>query len=58
MIAGADHRTCAREDSHHVFYPVFGVPGQAAEELMAVQELLGRYASVLAPEAEIRTTML
>lgn len=58
MIAGADHRTCAREDSHHVFYPVFGVPGQAAEELMAVQELLGRYASVLAPEAEIRTALL
>lgn len=58
MIAGADHRTCAREDSRHVFYPVFGVPGQRGEDLAAVQELLCRYARVLSPEAEIKTALL
>ena len=58
MIAGADYRTCARKDSRHVIYPVFGVPDQPAEDLTVMLELLSRYARVLAPEAEIRTAML
>lgn len=58
MIAGADHRTCARESSRHVFYPVFGVPGQPVEDLAPIQDLLSRYAQVLAPEAEVESALL
>ena len=58
MIAGADSRTCARPESRHVFYPVFGVPGQAPEELAAVQELLVQLVRTLAPAAAVETALL
>ncbi len=54
MIAGADHRTFVRENSRHVFYPVFGVEGQSASELTAIQSKLEEYAKVLAPQAVVR----
>ena len=53
MIAGADARTCARQTSRHVFYPVFGVPGQDPAALCPMQELLAEYARILAPDAEV-----
>lgn len=53
MIAGADDRTCVRESSTHVFYPVFGVAGQPAEELAAVLDRLEEYVKTLAPDAEM-----
>ena len=53
MIAGADARTCARQTSRHVFYPVFGVPGQDPAALRPMQERLAEYARILAPDAEV-----
>ena len=50
-IAGADGRTCAREESRHVFYPVFGTPGMAGETVKAALARLRRYVAVLAPSA-------
>lgn len=58
MIAGADARTCAHEDSRHVFYPVFGVPEQDPAELESAQETLVGYIRLLCPEAEIETFLL
>ena len=51
MIAGGDDRTCVRESSTHVFYPVFGVAGQPVEELAAVLDRLEDYVKTLAPDA-------
>ena len=53
MIAGADERTCAREESRHVFYPVFGVPGQAPDALHSAQTRMAEYAALLAEDAQI-----
>ena len=53
MIAGADERTCAREESRHVFYPVFGVPGQAPDALRSAQTRMAEYAALLAKDAQI-----
>ncbi|MFR4068161.1 MAG: hypothetical protein ACLT1T_04295 [Oscillospiraceae bacterium] len=53
MIAGADARTCARQTSRHVFYSVFGVPGQDPAALRPMQERLAEYARILAPDAEV-----
>ena len=53
MIAGADDRTCVRESSTHVFYPVFGVAGQPVEELTAVLDRLEEYVKTLVPDAEM-----
>ena len=58
MIAGADARTCARQTSRHVFYPVFGVPGQDPAALRPMQERLAEYASILAPDAEVSCQMI
>ena len=58
MIAGADARTCARQTSRHVFYPVFGVPGQAPAALRPMQERLAEYARILAPDAEVSCQMI
>lgn len=54
MIAGADARTCARQTSRHVFYPVFGVPGQDPAALCPMQELLAEYARILDPTPRSR----
>lgn len=53
MIAGADARTCARAESRHVFYPVFGVPGQAPDALRSAQARMAEYAALLAKDAQI-----
>ncbi len=58
LIAGADARTCARPESRHVFYPVFGTPGQDPAELARALERLARYAAVLAPAAELQTQLV
>lgn len=58
MIAGADDRTCVRESSTHVFYPVFGVAGQPASEITAVLDQLERDVKTLAPDAEICRQLL
>lgn len=58
MIAGADERTCARPESRHVFYPVFGVPGLPRGEIEGAQTLLADYARILAPGARIETQLL
>ena len=58
MIAGADARTCVKETSRHVFYPVFGVAGQPEDELAAVLDRLEEYVRVLAPEADISRQLL
>ena len=58
MIAGADARTCARQTSRHVFYPVFGVPGQDPAALRPMQERLAEYARILAPDAEVSCQMI
>lgn len=55
MISGADNRTCAKPESRHVFYPVFGTPDLPAEEIACQQELLKRYVLTLAPTARIET---
>ena len=51
-IAGADGRTCAREDSRHVIYPVFGTPGMARETVEGALAALRRYVMILAPAAQ------
>lgn len=58
MISGADHRTCARQESRHVFYPVFGTPGLPAAEIAGQQALLKRYVLTLSPTAKIETQIL
>ena len=58
MIAGADARTCARQTSRHVFYPVFGVPGQDPAAIRPMQERLAEYARILAPDAEVSCQMI
>lgn len=51
-IAGTDGRTCAREDSRHVIYPVFGTPGMARETVEGALAALRRYVMILAPAAQ------
>ena len=59
MIAGADDRTCVRESSTHVFYPVFGVAGQPVEELAAaVLDQLEEYVRTLAPDAGLHRQLM
>ena len=58
MIAGADDRTCVRESSTHVFYPVFGVAGQPASEITAVLDQLERDVKTLAPDAEMHRQLM
>lgn len=57
-IAGADARTCARPDSRHVFYPVFGTPELPETVITDAMEILIRYIKTLAPTAQIETAVL
>lgn len=52
-IAGTDARTCAKQDSRHVFYPVFGTPDMPLETITQAMNVIVEYIKVLAPEAEI-----
>lgn len=58
MIAGADARTCAREESCHVFYPVFGVSGQEPDALRSAQTRMAEYAKLLANNAQIDCNLI
>lgn len=58
LIAGADERTCARTDSRHVFYPIFGTPDLCPERMENAMKVLSRYVKVLSPEAVITTGMI
>lgn len=58
LIAGADERTCARTDSRHVFYPIFGTPDLCPERMENAMKALSRYVKVLSPEAVITSTMI
>jgi len=54
MIAGADSRTCLRDDSEHVLYFAFGTPGMATETLKTYLDQVEQYVKVLAPKAETK----
>lgn len=58
LIAGADERTCARIDSSHVFYPIFGTPDLDESVIRDAIAVLVRYVKVLSPDAEIRTGII
>lgn len=58
MIAGADHRTCLRPESRHVFYPFFAAPDTTREQLLPAMELLASYVRVLAPGAQMESLLL
>jgi len=58
FIAGADERTCARLDSRHVIYPVFGTPDLPVSVIRDAMDHLIRYIRVLAPDAQILTNIL
>lgn len=58
LIAGADARTCARQDSRHVFYPLFGTPDLPAEVIQDAMDVLIRYIRALAPDAQIEVGLL
>lgn len=58
MIAGADDRTCVREDSQHVFHPIFGTPGMSNETMKAGLDKLESMVKILAPEAVIESVIL
>ncbi len=57
-IAGADDRTCARPESSHVFYPVFGTPDMPHSAIQDAISRLERYVKVLAPGAVIESVIL
>ena len=58
LIAGADARTCAKPNSRHVFYPVFGTPELPESVIQDAMDVLIRYIRVLALDAEIETGIL
>ena len=58
MIAGADERTCLKEDSRHVLYFAFGTPGMSPETLRGYLDRVGEYVKVLAPGAGIKMHMI
>lgn len=57
-IAGTDGRTCARPESRHVFYPVFGTPELPVAVIEQAMETLERYIGVLAPQAQVEFALL
>lgn len=57
-IAGVEIRSCARPNSRHVFYPVFGTPDMPKNVMEEATERLVSYIRILAPGAEIETAIL
>lgn len=57
MIAGADDRTCIHEDTKHVIYIMFSYPDMTREEMDDTAEHIIKYATTLAPSAEIDYTV-
>ena len=58
LIAGADARTCARCDTRHVIYPLFGTPGLDPAVIHHAMDVLVRYVRVLSPDASIHTVII
>ena len=58
MVAGADDRTCVKESSTHVFYPVFGVADQPQAQIIAMLDRLEEYVNVLSPDAQIQRQLM
>ncbi len=58
LIAGADERTCAKQDSTHIMYPVFGTPDLDETVIRNAMDVLVRYIRVLSPDARIETGIL
>jgi len=58
LIAGADARTCARLNSRHVLYPVFGTPDLSDDIIQHAMDVLIRYIRILAPDARIDSGIL
>ena len=58
MSAGADDRTCVKESSTHVFYPVFGVADQPQAQIIAMLDRLEEYVNVLSPDAQIQRQLM
>ena len=54
----ADERICARIDSSHVFYPIFGTPDLDESVIRDAIAVLVRYVKVLSPDADIRTGII
>lgn len=57
-IAGADDRTCAKPESRHVFYPVFGTPDMSEDFVRSALDTLERYVRLLAPGAETESAVI
>lgn len=57
-IAGTDDRTCARPESRHVFYPIFGAPELPEEEIRGAIRRLVNYIKSLAPTADVEDKIL
>ena len=53
MISGADDRTCLHDDTKHVIYIIFGVPGISDDDIIDVKNQLTSYINVLAPNSKI-----
>lgn len=58
LIAGTDGRTCARPESRHVFYPLFGIPGLPVSVLEGAMARLKGYVEALSPEAAVQTAFI
>lgn len=58
LIAGTDRRTCAKQDSRYVLYPVFGTPDIPLEVIQKGLDTICRYVKVLCPDAEIETAII
>lgn len=52
-IAGTDSRTCAKQTSRNVLYPVFATPDTVDKDIEKAMARLSEYIKVLAPDAEI-----
>ena len=58
LIAGTDNRTCAKQNSSYVLYPVFGTPDIPLETIEKGIDTICNYVKVLAPDAEIETAII
>ncbi|MBQ5782843.1 MAG: hypothetical protein IIV99_05610 [Oscillospiraceae bacterium] len=58
LVAGTDSRTCAKEGTRNVLYPLFGTPQISAQTLTDAAEVLCRFAKVLCPDAEIQVEII
>lgn len=57
-IAGVEIRSCARPDSRHVFYPIFGTPDMPGTVVADAVERLIQYVYLLVPTAQVESMIL